>query len=137
MKPLLLLILLLSALACASGAAYRPHSDQTVLLHGDSAYPVDDHEIISYAHADFDRSKMMFTKVIIGKHDGALVVAEHPCADVCPDYTKRVVHYELASDQSCDDVGGVVRPIGIPYGIGISVVEYCIPPALAQTGTER
>ena len=78
--------------------------------------PLDDAALLAYAKQPWDKATLMHTTVELGRHHGQRVVAEYPCGDVCPQYTARVIHYELAPgatglDVVCE-VDGVVLQQG-------------------------
>jgi hypothetical protein len=98
---------------------------------------VTDQDLIKYAQNDFDRGEMMYKHVQIGVHNGAQVVADFPCADVCPDKTTRIIHYELDDGQACSSVHGVERTIAVPTGLGNTKEQFCVPRALAARGLGR
>jgi len=89
-----------------------------------------DEALRQYAASPFDQAEKMHKREVIGVHHGATVIAEYPCADFCPNYTIRVIRYELAPGMSCASVGGVVTSIRIPDGFGASGRSYCVPKVL-------
>ncbi|WEN16095.1 hypothetical protein PY254_05330 [Rhodanobacter sp. AS-Z3] len=111
----LLPILLLSA--CASGPV--------------SAGVIDDAALRAYAASDFNKAALMHTTVALGRHHGQPVVAEFPCSDVCPQYTVRIIHYQLADGVSCASVGGVEKEILVPVAITVRLKTFCVPKAIA------
>lgn len=103
-----------------------------VLLLGAAAPDtVTDDQLVQYAQSDFDRGEMMYKHVDLGVHHGQPVVADFPCADVCPDNTTRIIHYVLDDGQKCSSVNGVERTITVPTGLGKSEQKFCVPRALA------
>ena len=90
-----------------------------------------DAQIKAYASAPFDQAKWMGKSVVLGVHHGARVVADFPCSDLCPDYTIRVIHYDVEPGQACDAIGGVKVARLIPMGIGAAERAYCVPKVLA------
>jgi 5,10-methylene-tetrahydrofolate dehydrogenase/methenyl tetrahydrofolate cyclohydrolase len=64
--------------------------------------------------------------------DGTPVIAEFICSDVCPDYTVRVIRYELKKDQTCSRVGGVEKALRIPVGIAATDKKFCFPKVLVN-----
>ena len=44
---------------------------------------------------------MMEKRITLGLHHGVPVVVEFPCSDICPQYTTRIVHYDLAPGAAC------------------------------------
>jgi hypothetical protein len=92
-----------------------------------------DRELLRYAAAPFDHRAMMFRSIVLGRHNGLIVVADHPCGDVCPQYTRRIVHYDLAPER-CARAGGVVVEELVPAGIAVRRRPYCEPKVLAKAG---
>jgi hypothetical protein len=74
---------------------------------------------------------MMFRRIVLGRHHGVPVVADHPCGDVCPQYTRRIVHYDLPPER-CAETGGVVVEELVPRGIAVRRMPYCEPAVLAR-----
>lgn len=89
-----------------------------------------DSEIAAYAAAKFDKRAMMFKRVALGRHRGLPVVAIHPCGDVCPVYTRRIVHYDVPV-ADCARRGGVVREQLMPRGPAVARVPFCLPAVIA------
>lgn len=92
-----------------------------------------DSAIAAYAAAKFDKRAMMFKRVALGRHRGLPVVAIHPCGDVCPVYTRRIVHYDVPV-ADCERRGGVVREELMPRGPAVARVPFCVPAILAGPG---
>ncbi|HEX8062888.1 MAG TPA: hypothetical protein VF535_06700 [Allosphingosinicella sp.] len=89
-----------------------------------------DSDLAAYASAPFDKRAMMFKRVALGRHRGLLVVAIHPCGDVCPAYTRRIVHYDIPL-ADCARRGGIVREKLMPRGPAVARQAFCVPPVLA------
>ncbi|HEX8468640.1 MAG TPA: hypothetical protein VF620_12635 [Allosphingosinicella sp.] len=89
-----------------------------------------DSDIAAYASAPFDKRAMMFKRVVLGRHRGLPVVAIHPCGDVCPVYTRRIVHYEIPVSD-CARLGGIVREELMPRGPAVARQPFCVPAILA------
>jgi hypothetical protein len=121
MRTALLLPLLIPALSSAADARAAPPPK---VRH------VSDAQLIRYAASGFDKRKMMFKRETIGLHRGILVVADFPCSDVCPGYTRRIIHYDVAP-AACPRVGGVVVAETYPLGIAVTKRDFCEPPVLA------
>lgn len=102
-----------------------------------SATPTDqdktltDDEILEYSTTEYDKAEMMQQTVVLGKHNGALVIAEFLCSDLCPDYTTRVIRYDINIDE-CSTVGGVVHTVYVPKGIALVAEDYCVPKILVE-----
>lgn len=90
-----------------------------------------DAEIAAYAAAKFDKRAMMFKRVALGRHRGLPVVAIHPCGDVCPVYTRRIVHYDVPL-ADCARRGGVLRDELMPRGPAVARQPFCVPAILAR-----
>jgi|SRR5579872_1782543 len=91
-----------------------------------------DAELIAYAAQPYDHAAMMGRRITVGLHHGAAVIAEFPCSDVCPQYTTRIVHYDIAPGAACEAAGGVTQLRRVPFSIAMVEREFCIPKPLAQ-----
>ncbi|MGA9582486.1 MAG: hypothetical protein WBR13_11015 [Allosphingosinicella sp.] len=91
-----------------------------------------DADIAAYATAVFDKRAMMFKRVALGRHRGLPVVAIHPCGDVCPVYTRRIVHYDIPL-ADCARRGGIVRDELMPRGPAVVRQPFCVPAILARS----
>ncbi|HYI39677.1 MAG TPA: hypothetical protein VE053_05085 [Allosphingosinicella sp.] len=89
-----------------------------------------DSDIAAYAAEPFDKRAMMFKRVALGRHRGLAVAAIHPCGDVCPVYTRRIVHYEIPIAE-CARRGGIVREELVPRGPAVARMPFCVPAILA------
>jgi hypothetical protein len=127
LKSFLFAAPLAAVLLCAAGpdTTFGPDVDLT------------DAQLIAYGQQDFDRGEMTYKHVDLGRYHGAPVVADFPCADVCPDNTTRIIHYELDDGQKCSSVGGAERTLTVPTGIGKSQEKFCVPRVLAERGLAR
>jgi hypothetical protein len=90
-----------------------------------------DRDVVRLAAAPFDKRKLMFRRLVLGRHDGLALVADHPCGDVCPAATRRIIHYDLAPER-CAKAGGVVVEELVPAGIAVRRKPYCEPKVLAR-----
>lgn len=93
---------------------------------------VSDEEILNYATRSYDKNHIAQSRMILGSHGGTTVLVEYICSDLCPDYTVRVIHYELSKDQKCSDVGGVEKEVRIPVAIAAMNRIFCFPKVLAD-----
>lgn len=82
----------------------------------------------------WDKASLMHTTVPMGSYRGVPVVAEHPCGDVCPQYTVRIIHYQLPAEASCASVGGVEKEMLVPIAITVRMKTFCIPAPLVASG---
>ncbi len=94
-----------------------------------------DQDILDYATAEYDKEEMMFQTVEVGSHNGTMLIAEFPCSDLCPDYTTRVIHYDVENEE-CEALGGVLHMIFVPSGIAVVETEYCFPTVLVENWEE-
>jgi hypothetical protein len=116
---------LVAALACAAAApAAAPAAARQ------KARRIGDAQLLRYAASGFDKRKMMFRRETLGLHRGTLVVADFPCSDVCPVYTRRIIHYDVAP-ADCPRVGGTVVAETYPLGIAVTKRDFCEPAVLA------
>ncbi|HEY1751484.1 MAG TPA: hypothetical protein VGG29_09475 [Caulobacteraceae bacterium] len=90
-----------------------------------------DADLVAYAARPFDKEAMMGRQVTLGLHNGAPVVADFPCSDLCPAYTVRIIHYEAPPGPACERIGGVTRNELVPRGIGVAEEPFCVPKPLA------
>jgi hypothetical protein len=88
----------------------------------------------AWAGKPWDKAALMHTTVEVGRYRGVPVVAEHPCSDVCPQYTVRIVHFQLPADTSCASVGGVEKQVLVPIAITVRSKTFCVPDALVESG---
>ena len=116
-----------------AAAAVLPLAASPALACGQRPPPqrkLSDSELLAYASAEFDKRAMMFKRVALGRHRGLPVVAIHPCGDVCPVYTRRIVHYDVPL-ADCERRGGVVREQLMPRGPAVARQPFCLPAVLA------
>lgn len=97
-----------------------------------SAAALDDAALRAYAARPYDKAAMMHTTVDLGRHHGVSVVAEFPCSDVCPQYTVRIIHYQLPDGVACESVGGVEREVLMPVAITVRPRSFCFPKVLVD-----
>jgi hypothetical protein len=90
-----------------------------------------DAELVAYAARPYDHAAMMFKHVVLGVNHGQTVVADFPCSDLCPDYTTRIIHYDLEPGAPCAAAGGVTVTRRVPYSIAMIDKDFCVPKALA------
>jgi hypothetical protein len=101
-------------------------------LAGAPVRQLTDAALTAYAAKPFDKAEMMFKHVALGLHHGALVVADFPCGDVCPNYTVRIIHYDVAPGLACARLGGVTEAHSVPVSIAVTSQNFCVPAVLAS-----
>jgi hypothetical protein len=112
--------LILAGVSCMTRAGEPGQLDATALQ--------------AWANRSWDKAALMDVTVEVGRYRGMPVVAEHPCADVCPQYTVRIIHYRLPPDVSCASVGGVEKEVLVPFAIAVRSETVCVPDALVASG---
>jgi hypothetical protein len=118
-------------LAAAAGLAFAAATAAAACGKPPTALrKLSDSQIVAYASAPFDKRAMMFKRVALGRHRGVPVVAIHPCGDVCPAATRRIVHYDIPVS-ACESRGGIVRQELMPRGPAVARQPFCVPSVLA------
>lgn len=95
---------------------------------------LDDAALLAYAKRPWDKATLMHTSVPLGDYRGVPVVAEFPCGDVCPQYTQRIIHFELPAGGDCSRAGGVEREVLVPMAITVRPKRFCFPKVLVDAG---
>jgi len=94
----------------------------------DDLAAVDDAALIDFVRQRFDpMSDESRWQRTLGTHRGVPVIVSYTCSDLCPDYTKRIVRYNLPPGEECTRAGGISQEILVPMGIGTGRRRYCIP----------
>lgn len=88
----------------------------------------------TWAGQPWDKAALMHTTVEVGRYRNMPVVADHPCSDVCPQYTVRIIHFRLPADASCASVGGVEKQVLVPIAIAVRSKTFCVPEPLVASG---
>ena len=124
-------------------AAAEPRTAGADML---AAYPPDKHvlegrggeltdeALASYVAAPWSQGYWQHRRDVLGRHNGARVIAEHPCGDICPHYTARIIRYDVIPGPECDRIGGVSHRIKVFPGLGGSNAAYCVPKVLVDRG---
>lgn len=90
-----------------------------------------DKELVAIAASKFDKGEKMFKREVLGRHRGSIVIAEYPCGDICPQYTRRIIHYDVPVE-ACARVGGIVVEELVPVSIAVGRRKFCEPAAVAR-----
>ncbi len=91
-----------------------------------------DSELLRYAQSDYSKEEMSGKDFILGYHNNTPVRVSFPCADVCPEYTLRIIRYDINNSQ-CLASGGELKSILIPIAISVKLQELCFPkPVIAS-----
>jgi len=91
-----------------------------------------DADLVRYAASKFDARKMMFRHETVGRYRGTLVVADFPCGDVCPDYTRRIIHFAVEPEACGRTPGGVIVEETVPRGVAVQRRLYCEPAVIVR-----
>ena len=118
--------------ALAAAALLAPQG-----LHAAPPRTLSDADLIAYEASPYDHAAMMGKKVVVGLYQGAPVVAEFPCSDICPQYTTRVVHLDAQPGPACAAIGGVVQSRRVPFSIAVIDKDFCIPKPLVRATASR
>ena len=119
-----------AALACCIfvGACSGPPNPSPQI---DASGDLSDAALMAYASHSYDKRSNMNTHLALGKNRAVPLVADFPCSDVCPDYTVRVIHYDVPVS-SCSDAGGVLKSLTVPVGISATEETFCFPKVLVD-----
>jgi hypothetical protein len=109
------------AVACVAPAALA-----------DAALPqLSDADLVAYAAKPYDKAAMMLKQVRLGVNHGLVVLVDFPCSDICPNYTTRIIHYELGPGPQCVAAGGANETRAVPFSIAVVEKQFCVPKVLA------
>ena len=103
-------------------------------VHAGTPASMDATSLQAWAAKPWDKAALMNTTVEVGRYRGVPVVAEHPCSDVCPHYTVRIIHYRLPPGAACADAGGVEKEVLVPVAITVRPKTFCVPEPLVASG---
>jgi hypothetical protein len=92
---------------------------------------ISDAALLEYAASAYDKRVMMHQRVVLGLNHDTRVVAIFPCSDLCPQYTVRVIYYDVPLSR-CSAAGGVEQMLRVPRGIGSTLEPFCVPKVLAD-----
>ena len=102
--------------------------------HAGTPAQMDAAALQAWAGQPWDKAALMNTTVELGRYRNVPVVAEFPCSDVCPQYTVRIIHYQLPPEASCASVGGVEKEVLVPIAITVRSKTFCVPEPLVASG---
>ncbi|MEO6968814.1 MAG: hypothetical protein ABI132_10245 [Rhodanobacteraceae bacterium] len=98
----------------------------------DVSTELDNQKILNFVTTPYSATQIPGRRLFLGMHHGARVVADFICSDVCPNYTVRVIHYDLKQDESCSAVSGIERKALIPFSITATYKAYCFPKVITD-----
>jgi hypothetical protein len=88
-------------------------------------------ELLEYASMPYDKGRFGASPAVLGALNDVAVRVDYFCSDVCPDYTVRVIHLEVAPER-CAQAGGVEKTMVIPIAIAAMTRVFCFPKILAD-----
>jgi hypothetical protein len=91
-----------------------------------------DEALRAYAAQPYDKAAVRLTHEVVGRHRGVSVVVDYICSDICPDYTVRIIHYDVEPGGACDRAGGVSQLLAVPTGPAMGAREFCMPKILVE-----
>lgn len=118
MRPVVLFTMLLPMALIA--AARFPHDT------------LNDGALVKYArpfHGSHDWKTFPANGTVIGIHHDTKVVAEVRCSDICPDYTRMVIRYDLKPGPGCKAADGREVEVLMPFSIAVRTEKFCVPAA--------
>lgn len=126
-----MLAILTALLLLPASVQREPEIARPELLSSEDALPpIDDAAVLAFVKKPFDpRSggRRHDWPRTLGMLRGVPVVISYTCSDLCPEYTRRIVRYNVTAGPECDRVGGISKDIVVPRGIGVGKARYCIP----------
>lgn len=90
-----------------------------------------DADVASIATKFDDPKNNNHGRLRLGTHNGVMVLDDHLCGDICPDYTISIVHYDAEPGASCEKIGGITKDAVVPAAASIGTQSFCIPAPLA------
>jgi hypothetical protein len=103
-----------------------------VLAAAPAADTLSDDALVAYAAQSYDKAEKFGHRDVLGIHHGVEVVADFPCSDVCPNYTVRIIHYDVEPGPDCDKIDGVARDSMVPFSIAVIRRAFCVPKVLVE-----
>ena len=104
--------------------------------HSDSDTPdraLSDSDLLNLAAQSYDKSRMINKSVLVGTHRGTPVRVDYFCGDICPDYTTKIMHYDVAP-AVCPEGHGEVLNVGVPAAASVMLRPFCFPRVLHIKG---
>jgi hypothetical protein len=86
--------------------------------------------LLEYASTPYKKGAHGADHQVLGKMNDVDVVVDFMCSDVCPDYTVRVIHFDVDPGPKCDEIGGVEQSVVVPVAIAAMPKLFCFPRVL-------
>jgi hypothetical protein len=91
-----------------------------------------DRDVLNYASSSYDKNLYRQPPKVLGRLRGVDVVVEYKCSDICPNYTVRVIRFELPQGKTCDEAGGRYKKFELPPFSMQPDGGYCVPAVLVD-----
>lgn len=96
-----------------------------------------DAALVKYAtalHGSRDFAKYPGNGTVIGTHHDTKLVVDVRCSDVCPAYTRLVIHYDAKPGPDCAAARGREVEVLMPFAIAVVKEKFCVPAVLVPAG---
>lgn len=134
MKKMLLVVAILNLMGCENSQAVhkedapqKPAIPKLSVADFSQKKTLSDEQILALAQLKMNDPLNAQLSKNLGSHHGVPMVFEQICSDVCPNYTVRLIHYQLSPKQTCQMVGGAEKTLLIPAGIAAVKQKFCFP----------
>jgi hypothetical protein len=97
-----------------------------------SVDPLTEESLLEYASAPYDKAERAFEREVLGVLNEATVVVDYLCSDLCPEYTIRIIRFDVEPGEGCAAAGGVERTVVVPVAITAWPTAFCFPRVLAE-----
>jgi hypothetical protein len=87
--------------------------------------------VLDFASKPYDKNSVP-KREVLGVLDGAEVVVDYICSDICPNYTVRIIHFGVEPGPGCRAIDGVEREVIVPRGIAAGPRAFCFPRVLIE-----
>ena len=94
-----------------------------------------DADLSALQEAPFNKGRLMNQSFAVGRHQGVPVRVDFPCGDICPDYTAKLIRYDVPPS-ACPPQGEVVT-LGVPGAAALILRDFCVPRVLGVKGIPR
>jgi hypothetical protein len=88
--------------------------------------------LLEYASTPYKKGAHGADHQVLGELNDVDVVVDFICSDVCPDYTVRIIHFDVEPGPKCDEIGGVEQSVVVPVAIAAMPKLFCFPKVLTD-----
>ena len=121
---------ILMALGCVFLVSQFGNRPTDPFFKDDPTRRLSDADVAAIAIKFDDAKSNNHGRLRLGVHNGVMVLDDHICADICPDYTISIVHYDVEPGALCGRIGGVTVDAVVPTAVSIGTQAFCIPAPL-------